>query len=231
MKIVQAVKKLSSISRARLNFRRWLILRATLYRNLMQVSNFGGTFDQLFLWIFLCAFSTEDACQLLRSMVRKSQKWPKTQIKGGVLPLALSWSFLNCFLHWLLFLQLFQQCVMHVFLTFTSKTCFSFSLGLLSCCRMGQGLRRCQRKEPVSDRPEKSRVWLRIGKQGAKARLSWRTQVSAGEHWPFGAGQLQPGKMDVSCHSVFKATVCRRSCTQSAISLAQWLLLLWEGKS
>ena len=29
------------------------VLGKTLYRNLMQASNFGGTFDQLFLWIFL----------------------------------------------------------------------------------------------------------------------------------------------------------------------------------
>ena len=51
-KIVQAVKKLNSISRERLNFRRRPILCTTLYRNLMQAPNFGGTFDQLFLWIF-----------------------------------------------------------------------------------------------------------------------------------------------------------------------------------
>ena len=53
MEIVQAVKKLSLISRERLNFRRRPILCTTLYRNLMQASNFGGTFDQLFLRIFL----------------------------------------------------------------------------------------------------------------------------------------------------------------------------------
>ena len=45
-------KKLNSISRERLNFRRRPILCTTLYRNLMQASNFGGTFDQRFLWIF-----------------------------------------------------------------------------------------------------------------------------------------------------------------------------------
>ena len=53
MEIVQAVKKLSLISRERLNFRRRPILCTTLYRNLMQASNFGGTFDQLFLRFFL----------------------------------------------------------------------------------------------------------------------------------------------------------------------------------
>ena len=52
IKIVQAVKKLNSISRERLNFRRRPILCTTLYRNLRQASNFGGTFDQLFLGIF-----------------------------------------------------------------------------------------------------------------------------------------------------------------------------------
>ena len=56
MEIVQAVKKLNSISRERLNFRRRPFLCTTLYRNPMQASNFGGTFDQLFLWIFLWNF-------------------------------------------------------------------------------------------------------------------------------------------------------------------------------
>ena len=49
MEIVQAVKKLNSISRERLNFRRQPILCTTLYGNPIQASNFGGTFDQLFL--------------------------------------------------------------------------------------------------------------------------------------------------------------------------------------
>ena len=53
MEIVQAVKKLNSISQERLNFQRRPILCTTLYRNPMQASNFGGTFDQLFLRIFL----------------------------------------------------------------------------------------------------------------------------------------------------------------------------------
>ena len=43
--------KLNSISRERLNFRRRPSLCTTLYRNLMQASNFGGAFDQLFLCI------------------------------------------------------------------------------------------------------------------------------------------------------------------------------------
>ena len=50
------IKKLNSICRARLNFRRWPILCTTLYRNPVQASNFGGTFDQLSFCIFLCNF-------------------------------------------------------------------------------------------------------------------------------------------------------------------------------
>ena len=42
-----------SLVRKRLNFRRRPILCTTLYRNPMQATNFGGTFDQLFLRIFL----------------------------------------------------------------------------------------------------------------------------------------------------------------------------------
>ena len=40
-KIVLVIKKLNLISRARLNFRRRPFLCTTLYRNLMQASNFG----------------------------------------------------------------------------------------------------------------------------------------------------------------------------------------------
>ena len=82
MEIVQAVKKLNSISRERLNFRRRPILCTTLYRNPMQASNFGGTFDQLFLRLFFIKFS-QMPLYLFYTMVQKSQKWPKTQIKGG----------------------------------------------------------------------------------------------------------------------------------------------------
>ena len=53
MKIIQAVKKLNSISRERLNFWRQPILCITLYRNPIQASNFDGAIDQLFLWIFM----------------------------------------------------------------------------------------------------------------------------------------------------------------------------------
>ena len=49
----------------------------------MQVSNFGGTFDQLFLWIFFMKFPQKMPLYLFYTMVQKSQKWPKTQTKRG----------------------------------------------------------------------------------------------------------------------------------------------------
>ena len=58
MEILQAVKMWNSISRERLSFRRRPILCTTLYRNPIQANNFGGTFDNIFLWIFVCNFHT-----------------------------------------------------------------------------------------------------------------------------------------------------------------------------
>ena len=84
MEIVQGIKRLKSISQARLNFRRRPILCTNLYRNLMQASNFGDTFDQLFFEFFYEIF-TEDACYLFCTMAQKRPKWPKSQIQG-VLP-------------------------------------------------------------------------------------------------------------------------------------------------
>ena len=49
----------------------------------MQASKFGGTFDQLFFWIFFMKFSQKMPLNFFYTMVQKSQKWPKTQIKGG----------------------------------------------------------------------------------------------------------------------------------------------------
>ena len=48
----------------------------------MQASNFGGTFDQLFLRFFY-KILTEDASLPLLYHGAKKSKWPKTQIKGG----------------------------------------------------------------------------------------------------------------------------------------------------
>ena len=73
MEIVKVVKKLNSISRARLNFRRRLFLCTTLYRNPMQASNFGGPYEQLFLWISLMQFSPKMRLYFFYTMVQKSQ--------------------------------------------------------------------------------------------------------------------------------------------------------------
>ena len=83
---VQAVKKLNSISRERLNFLRRPFLCTTLYRNLKQASNFGGIFDQLFLWIFLWNFHRRCLSASSIPWCKKVKKLPETQIKGGVLP-------------------------------------------------------------------------------------------------------------------------------------------------
>ena len=92
MEIVQAVKKLNSISRERLNFRRRPILCTTLYRNPMQASNFGGPFDQLFLRIFLSNFHRR--CLSTSSIqwckkVKNDQKL-KSMGGGGVLPIKIT---------------------------------------------------------------------------------------------------------------------------------------------
>ena len=83
MEIVQAVKKLNSISRARLNFRRRPILCTTLYRNLMQACNFGGTFDQLFLWIFYEIFTEGASPLLLYHGAKKSKMTKNSDQRGG----------------------------------------------------------------------------------------------------------------------------------------------------
>ena len=82
MTIVQAIKKLNSISRERSNFRRRPILCTTLYRNPIQARNgFGGTFDQLFLWIFY-AFFTQDATLLFLYHGAKKSKMTKNSNQG-----------------------------------------------------------------------------------------------------------------------------------------------------
>ena len=77
--IVQAVKKLNSISRARLNFRRWPILWTALYRNPIQASNFNGVFDQLFLSMFLSNFHR----RCLSTFAKKVKNDQKLKSKGG----------------------------------------------------------------------------------------------------------------------------------------------------
>ena len=70
-----------------MNFRRRPFLCTTLYRNPMQVSNFGGTFDQLFLWSFYEIF-TEDASLLFLYHGAKKWKMTKNSNRGGP---ALRW--------------------------------------------------------------------------------------------------------------------------------------------
>ena len=82
MEIVQEVKKLNSISWKRLNFRRQPILCTTLYRNLMQASNFGGTFAQLFLRIILNDFHRRCISSSSIPWCKKSKK-TKNWNQGG----------------------------------------------------------------------------------------------------------------------------------------------------
>ena len=82
IKIVQAIKKLNSISRARLNFLRRPFLCTTLYRNLMQAGNFAGTFDQLFLWMLLWNFHRRCLSPSSIPWCKKS-KMTKNSNQGG----------------------------------------------------------------------------------------------------------------------------------------------------
>ena len=91
MEIVQAVKKLNPISRERLNFRRRPILCRTLYRNPIQACNFGGTFDQLFLWIVLCNFHTRCPSTLSIPWCKKVKNDQKLKSRGGGPALRGAW--------------------------------------------------------------------------------------------------------------------------------------------
>ena len=53
-----------------------------VYNFVKKASNFSCAFDKLFLWIFMQFLQK---IYFVYTMVQKSQKWPKTQIKG-VLP-------------------------------------------------------------------------------------------------------------------------------------------------
>ena len=77
-------KKLNLISRERLNFRRQPILCTTLYRNLKQASNFGGTIDQLFLRFFYKIFTEDASLPLLYHGAKKSKMTKNSN--QGVLP-------------------------------------------------------------------------------------------------------------------------------------------------
>ena len=51
-----------------------------------QVAMFGAHFGQLSLRIFSSGFRQKILCGFYFPTVKKNRKWPKTQIKGGVLP-------------------------------------------------------------------------------------------------------------------------------------------------
>ena len=78
-------KKLNSIFRAQLNFRRRPILWTTLYRKLMQASNFGGTFDQPFLCICWWNFHRRRLSTCSISWCKKSKMTQKSNQGGPAL--------------------------------------------------------------------------------------------------------------------------------------------------
>ena len=82
MEIVQAVKKLNSISRERLNFRRRPILCTTLYRNPMQASNFGAPLTNFSFEFFYKIFTEDASLPLLYDGAKKS-KMTKNSNQGG----------------------------------------------------------------------------------------------------------------------------------------------------
>ena len=69
-----------------IELRRRPILCTTLYRNLMQASNFGGLFDQLFLWIFFITFSQKMPVYFFYTMVQKKSKMTENSNQEEVLP-------------------------------------------------------------------------------------------------------------------------------------------------
>ena len=82
MEIVQAVKKVNSISRVGLNFRRRPILCTTFCRNPVQASNFGGIFNQ-FSFVFFNAIFTENASLLCLYHGAKESKMTKNSNQGA----------------------------------------------------------------------------------------------------------------------------------------------------
>ena len=71
--------------RERLNFRRRPILCTTLYRNLMQAPNFGGIFDQLFLWIFSWNFHRKCLSTFSIPWCKKVKNDQKLKSRGSCL--------------------------------------------------------------------------------------------------------------------------------------------------
>ena len=82
MEIVQAVKKLNSTSRARLNVRRRPILCTTLYRNPIQASNFGGTFANVSIELLYAVFTEDASLLILYYGAKKVKNDQKLKSKG-----------------------------------------------------------------------------------------------------------------------------------------------------
>ena len=59
----------------------------------IQASNFGSAFDQLFLWICLWHFQSRCISTSCILWCKKSQIWPKPQIKGGPALTYKNWRF------------------------------------------------------------------------------------------------------------------------------------------
>ena len=83
MKIFLAVKKLNSISRAWLNFRRRPVLCITLYRNHTSEQLWWHIWRTFPLNFFYAVFTEEVSLLILYHDEKKVKKWPKTQIKAG----------------------------------------------------------------------------------------------------------------------------------------------------
>ena len=66
-----------------MNYRRRPFLCTTLYRNPMQASNFGGTFDQLFLWISLWNFHRRCVSTCSIPWCKKVKNDQKLKSRGG----------------------------------------------------------------------------------------------------------------------------------------------------
>ena len=73
-----------------MNFRRRPFLCTTLHRNPKQVSNFGGTFDQLFLWICLWHFDRRCVSTFSIPWCKKVKNDQKLKSRGSCLKIMIS---------------------------------------------------------------------------------------------------------------------------------------------
>ena len=64
---------------------------------LKQASNFGGTFDQLFLWIFFMRFSQKMPLYFFYTMAQKVKNGQKLKSRGSCLKFLASWKKLSTF--------------------------------------------------------------------------------------------------------------------------------------